>query len=94
MIEKIFKSFKRYSPFAYEHQEYKKHTTLVECDHTKTWNPKSHINVYIHGYSAIMNESSKQTLVNHINTSSDGKSLLYLWSSGSVAKHFLSKKPF
>ncbi len=92
MIEKILKSFKRYSPFAYEHQEYKKHTTLVECDHTKTWNPKSHINVYIHGYSAIMNESSKQTIINHINTSSAGKSLLYLWSSGSVAKHFLSKK--
>ncbi len=90
MLNKILHTFKRYSPFEYEKQEYKKHTSLVDCDQNKSWHMGNRLNLFIHGYSAIVNEASEHNIIRNINQSSTPKSLLYLWSSGSLVKHFVS----
>ena len=92
MLNKILNTFKRYSPFEYEKQEYKKHTKLLECDENQAWNTSSHLNVFIHGYSAIVNQASELKIIRSINVANTNKSLLYLWSSGSLVKHFTSSK--
>ena len=90
MLDKILHTFKRYSPFEYERQEHRKHTNIVDCDQNKAWNTHPHLNLFIHGYSAIMNEASEQKIIRNINLANPHKSLLYLWSSGSLVKHFAS----
>lgn len=92
MLNKILHTFKRYSPFEYEKQEYKKHTSFQDCDENKSWHIGSQLNVFIHGYSAIVNEASEQKIIRSINLANTPKSLLYLWSSGSLVKHFASAR--
>ena len=92
MLGKILHTFKRYSPFEYEKQEYKKHTSFVDCDENKSWDTRDQLNIFIHGYSAIVNEASEHNIIRNINQATVPKSLLYLWSSGSLVKHFTSSQ--
>jgi len=92
MLNKILHTFKRYSPFEYEKQEYKRHTKLSECDENQAWGTDAQLNIFIHGYSAIINQASEIKIIRSINQANTNKSLLYLWSSGSLAKHFTSRK--
>jgi len=90
MLKQITDKIKKLSPFPFEHQEKQAETQLIDCTPDIVLTDDCTVNIYVHGYSAIMNYADKEKISAAIRLNNSSKSFLYMWSSGSVAKKFLS----